>query len=563
MQHHGQGQYYPHRDPQPPMDPNSFMAYDRRVSPYGQQHPSPIATEDFSSTPASSRLSSAHQQPIPNTTPDSMDQQGYPHHSHNIGAASSSMSIPHTRAPESIGSMSSIGSMGSMGSFSDGAHAENHVPVKYTPVTGRVSKALKGVSVHTCHDCVPHRTFSRNEHLRRHQLSHKTPAFACKFVGCTRRFHRKDLLDRHEQKHGPEKEKAAPRRGGSQNAARGRRMPDSAPLGLSARSRAPSRLGATSFATPTTPRRSSTAFSGSSFVSGIPSHTPPTPHGFDTSQAPSTPLGFNTSQGPSTPHGYGQARQTGSFDSNGAFSPGITTSYSQSMPTTLCPTINTTLSPSINTTLSPTLITPDGYHQPTSQGQQGFGNTYVFSSPSSHPMPILHQPQSQQDNTIAHHNLFPNSRSQQRPNLHIQFLPPADNPPDLLHHHDPAGIPSSASSTSYSPVSEPSRQRSKFRSPSADWVDNGGFLAPSPFPAEMMGGVSLDSGMPPISSSPVAPSPTSPVGLGYSSYSPQIVGARNMASMFVTDMGMYPDDHSILDVRQQQQSPKRRYASTP
>jgi chloramphenicol 3-O-phosphotransferase len=28
-------------------------------------------------------------------------------------------------------------------------------PVKYTPVTGRVSKALKGMPVHTCNVCVP------------------------------------------------------------------------------------------------------------------------------------------------------------------------------------------------------------------------------------------------------------------------------------------------------------------------------------------------------------------------------------------------------------------------
>ncbi|CAI4212252.1 unnamed protein product [Parascedosporium putredinis] len=35
----------------------------------------------------------------------------------------------------------------------------------------------------------------------RHQLSHKTPSHECQMPGCGRKFHRKDLLDRHEQKH--------------------------------------------------------------------------------------------------------------------------------------------------------------------------------------------------------------------------------------------------------------------------------------------------------------------------------------------------------------------------
>jgi hypothetical protein len=40
------------------------------------------------------------------------------------------------------------------------------IPVKYTPVTGRISRAKKGVPVHTCEICRPAKTFTRAEHLR-------------------------------------------------------------------------------------------------------------------------------------------------------------------------------------------------------------------------------------------------------------------------------------------------------------------------------------------------------------------------------------------------------------
>ncbi|KAI1098611.1 hypothetical protein F4804DRAFT_324280 [Jackrogersella minutella] len=76
---------------------------------------------------------------------------------------------------------------------------EGSVPVKLTPITGRVSRAKKGVPVHTCEICK--KTFTRAEHLRRHQLSHGTPGFPCTFPGCDKAFHRADLLARHTQRH--------------------------------------------------------------------------------------------------------------------------------------------------------------------------------------------------------------------------------------------------------------------------------------------------------------------------------------------------------------------------
>ncbi|KAM3072236.1 hypothetical protein ACMFMG_009052 [Clarireedia jacksonii] len=82
------------------------------------------------------------------------------------------------------------------------------VPVKYTPVTGRISRAKKGIPVHTCEDCKPAKTFTRAEHLRRHKLSHGKPAYPCTFEDCERTFHRSDLLARHLSRHETQGEKA-------------------------------------------------------------------------------------------------------------------------------------------------------------------------------------------------------------------------------------------------------------------------------------------------------------------------------------------------------------------
>lgn len=64
--------------------------------------------------------------------------------------------------------------------------------------TGRVSKAAKGQPVHHCH-CG--KTYTRAEHLRRHQQNHKPGAFPCDVQGCLRAFYREDLLTRHKLKH--------------------------------------------------------------------------------------------------------------------------------------------------------------------------------------------------------------------------------------------------------------------------------------------------------------------------------------------------------------------------
>jgi Zinc finger, C2H2 type len=71
--------------------------------------------------------------------------------------------------------------------------------VRLTPITGKVSRAKKGVPVHKCNMCP--KTFTRAEHLRRHQLSHQPPDLACSVPGCSKVFHRKDLLERHQWRH--------------------------------------------------------------------------------------------------------------------------------------------------------------------------------------------------------------------------------------------------------------------------------------------------------------------------------------------------------------------------
>ncbi|EQL04001.1 Transcription factor, fungi [Ophiocordyceps sinensis CO18] len=86
-------------------------------------------------------------------------------------------------------------------------------PVKLTPITGRVSRAKKGLAVHICELCRP------PKHLRRHQLSHQPPDLRCQVPGCDKVFHRKDLLERHQQRHDQDERHAtgARRRPGSRS----------------------------------------------------------------------------------------------------------------------------------------------------------------------------------------------------------------------------------------------------------------------------------------------------------------------------------------------------------
>ncbi|KAJ4299425.1 hypothetical protein N0V90_004670 [Kalmusia sp. IMI 367209] len=69
--------------------------------------------------------------------------------------------------------------------------------VHYTR-TGRISKAKKGLKVHHC-ECG--RSYTRAEHLRRHQRNHAQDALRCDYPGCGKPFFRLDLLQRHQERH--------------------------------------------------------------------------------------------------------------------------------------------------------------------------------------------------------------------------------------------------------------------------------------------------------------------------------------------------------------------------
>ncbi|KAK7192080.1 C2H2 finger domain-containing protein [Paraphaeosphaeria sporulosa] len=83
------------------------------------------------------------------------------------------------------------------GTDGDGDHGSHeHGPVVYTK-TGRISKAKKGLKVHVCEECG--RSFTRAEHLRRHQKNHGPNQVRCEL--CGKVFFRADLLQRHLERH--------------------------------------------------------------------------------------------------------------------------------------------------------------------------------------------------------------------------------------------------------------------------------------------------------------------------------------------------------------------------
>ncbi|KAH8670816.1 hypothetical protein BX600DRAFT_230297 [Xylariales sp. PMI_506] len=151
---------------------------------------SAAATSSSSSTSSSAARPQPPTRNSSSTSSEEMDR-GYGNHGHGHGHGHASSSGPgsiHSRAPPG-----------------------SDLPVKLTPITGRVSRARKGIPVHTCDICRPSKTFTRAEHLRRHQLSHQTPGYPCTYPGCDRAFHRADLLARHATRHEQDGDKASSR----------------------------------------------------------------------------------------------------------------------------------------------------------------------------------------------------------------------------------------------------------------------------------------------------------------------------------------------------------------
>ncbi|KAI1438467.1 hypothetical protein GGR50DRAFT_640079 [Xylaria sp. CBS 124048] len=172
---------------QPEIDPRKTIS--RRRGPLSRSPRPTTAASVTTSTPTTdkeppSRLPRFDRSSVGSTR--QMDLTGY----ENYAAHSSSSS---NMQPSSRSNMASRPVANTSG--------ETSVPVKLTPITRRVSRAKKGVPVHVCDICKPSKTFTRAEHLRRHQLSHKPAAFQCPYRGCGKAFHRQDLLTRHTQRH--------------------------------------------------------------------------------------------------------------------------------------------------------------------------------------------------------------------------------------------------------------------------------------------------------------------------------------------------------------------------
>ncbi len=199
-------------------------------------HSSPLPSSSY---PASSELS-MHNHP----SPSDYSRGASPHSTYSPTSESSAPRHLQQHLPPPGGRRES-GSNESMGYYSHGqAYGAGHdmrpiMPgntmgepgVKLTPITGRVSRAKKGVPVHTCEMCRPPKTFTRAEHLRRHQLSHQPPDLACSVPGCNKVFHRKDLLERHQQRHEQDERMASedPRLHGSSPRRQGQSFGSSSP----------------------------------------------------------------------------------------------------------------------------------------------------------------------------------------------------------------------------------------------------------------------------------------------------------------------------------------------
>ncbi|POR38417.1 Uncharacterized protein TPAR_01385 [Tolypocladium paradoxum] len=172
--------------------------------PRSSQHPESSASTTSYANPANLSI----------TTSPSSSARGHKHsppshHLHSLAVETSSFPLGHSTTNGASDRRQSNTSTDSMDSpyGQDHGHGHGHaggsypggpmrpfvssgdVSVKLTPITGRVSRAKKGLAVHTCDLCRPPK------------LSHQPAELACQVPGCDKVFHRKDLLERHQQRH--------------------------------------------------------------------------------------------------------------------------------------------------------------------------------------------------------------------------------------------------------------------------------------------------------------------------------------------------------------------------
>jgi hypothetical protein len=94
--------------------------------------------------------------------------------------------VPHNTLTESVPHAQSL-------------RYDRTVPSVHHTRTGRISKPKKGLKVHSC-ECG--RSYTRAEHLQRHQKNHAMEnALVCDYPDCGKLFYRPDLLLRHQERH--------------------------------------------------------------------------------------------------------------------------------------------------------------------------------------------------------------------------------------------------------------------------------------------------------------------------------------------------------------------------
>ncbi|KAI1207142.1 uncharacterized protein F4807DRAFT_462874 [Annulohypoxylon truncatum] len=247
----------------------------RRHGPSGRSSKS-TATASSPST-SSARPASVSRRST--TSSESMDPGGYGGHAQS---SSSGGGMPPSMPSRPMGN----------------APGEGSLPVKLTPITRRVSRAKKGVPVHTCDICKPPKTFTRAEHLRRHQLSHGNPRYPCTFPNCDKAFHRADLLARHAQRHDQD-DKAS--RGTGEDASR----PTSAegPPGMSYMTHGSSSMGGVSGARQAMADPSDMS-SGAAYTTSLSPYQSMSNQGSGSGQHTSRGESYQTSNPPSGGHSY-------------------------------------------------------------------------------------------------------------------------------------------------------------------------------------------------------------------------------------------------------------------
>ncbi|RYP69952.1 hypothetical protein DL769_005139 [Monosporascus sp. CRB-8-3] len=199
----------------------------RRRGPLNRSSKASTTATSTSSSTSSTRPSLARQRSTDST--ESMDHTAYG----GQGQGSSSGSMPPSNA--AIRPLVN-------------ASVSTEANVRLTPITGRVSRAKKGMPVHVCELCKPskvsplaqlcpkraHELIGKTDIYESgtSQLSHKTPGYSCTWPGCDRAFHRPDLLARHVQRH--EQEEKGKGTSGAEGARGGSAAPgESYPMNIS------------------------------------------------------------------------------------------------------------------------------------------------------------------------------------------------------------------------------------------------------------------------------------------------------------------------------------------